>query len=40
MIKVAGTMLNHLKGIINSAVTKITNSGAENIICLSANHPK
>jgi transposase len=31
MIKVAGTMLNHLKGIINSAVTKITNSGAENI---------
>jgi len=31
MIKVADTMLNHLKGIINSAVTKITNSGAENI---------
>ncbi len=31
MTKVADTMLNHLKGIVNSAVTHITNSIAENI---------
>jgi len=31
MISVADTMLSHLKGIINSAVTHITNSTAENI---------
>ncbi len=31
MIKVADTMLNHLKGIVNSAVTEITNSVAENL---------
>jgi len=31
MIKVADTMLNHLKGIVNSAVTEITNSIAENL---------
>lgn len=31
MIKVADTMLNHLKGIVNSAVYEITNSAAENL---------
>jgi len=31
MIKVADTMLNHLKGIVNSAVYEITNSVAENL---------
>jgi len=31
MIKVADTILNHLKGVINSAVTYITNSAAENL---------
>jgi transposase len=31
MIKVADTLLNHLKGVINSAVTDITNSVAENL---------
>lgn len=31
MIKVADTLLNHLKGIVNSAVTQITNSVAENL---------
>lgn len=31
MIKVADTMLNHLKGIVNSAVSFITNSVAENL---------
>jgi len=31
MIKVADTMLNHLNGIINSAITPITNSIAENL---------
>jgi len=31
MIKVADTMLNHLKGIVNSAVSYITNSVAENL---------
>jgi len=31
MIKVADTMLKHLKGIVNSAVTTITNSAAENL---------
>ena len=31
MIKVADTILNHLKGVINSAVTHITNSIAENL---------
>jgi len=31
MIKVADTLLNHLKGIVNSAVTYITNSIAENL---------
>ena len=31
MIKVADTLLNHLKGIVNSAVIQITNSVAENL---------
>jgi transposase len=31
MVKVAGTMLRHLKGIVNSAVTDITNSITEGI---------
>jgi transposase len=31
MIKVADTMLNHLKGIVNSAVSYFTNSVAENL---------
>ena len=31
MIKVADTMLKHLKGIVNAAVTDITNSIAENL---------
>ncbi len=31
MIKVADTLLRHLKGIVNSAVTDITNSTAENL---------
>lgn len=31
MIKVADTMVRHLKGIINSAMTEITNSNAENL---------
>jgi transposase len=31
MIKVADTMLKHLKGVVNSAVTHITNSMAENL---------
>jgi transposase len=31
MIKVADTMLNHIKGIVNAAVTDITNSIAENL---------
>jgi len=31
MIKVADTMLKHLKGIVNSALTTITNSIAENL---------
>jgi transposase len=31
MIKVADTLLNHLKGIVNSAISNLTNSVAENL---------
>lgn len=31
MIKVADTLLSHLKGIINSAINELTNSAAENL---------
>jgi transposase len=31
MIKVADTMLKHLKGIVNAAVSDVTNSIAENL---------
>lgn len=31
MVKVADTLLNHLKGVINSAVYEYTNSVAENL---------
>ena len=31
MVKVADTLLNHLKGIINSAIHQLSNSVAENL---------